>query len=602
MKRILILIVLTIITLSILYNIIQSQRLFGHFWKVNFKVLKPFENNNKTCLPSKNSTCNEKPTETNTVPVMNKEYLLDNHVYDRIGSIFSRKNDSLETTVRCVGPLRNQSCLYKNLYFINNTFIILTIKGKIFPVLTVRADSFETKTTTPDRHEFDSNAELEKFVRNSIDPIVLPGVTVFFTFPWLGNIGHTLFDALYPPYAALIRFPPRHLYPFRLLSEIDECSTCGDEDILNRFSGLGILKHYILKDMSNGTWFVFDELVMGSGMMGQRCTQPNLQLPGGVELDGSRLFRDRMYAQHGILPPARRFVHSAENRNQNDVLRAYIIDNKRYTGTDRNEINSAINEINNYTITYQKENINNISKLEWPLINISYLYYGDIRSQKRKSSRFKQTQIDARSPTYELQENHFAAQLRLMRTMDIHIVGPGTCQMYQTFLPDGSVVINLGGLQHLQPQYRNVTYTTYFEQYMTSGAPYLKGLYYPINERPKGIKKEELVKLILQAAKLIMNGFSIPVNPIESLAPDGRLFIEMCEKDKKFCELVTSRAPGVSFGCYHFWVDEVIHERGIWKRGDGIDGNTNVRCPFNRTLMHQLRNKYGIHHQDVDVH
>jgi hypothetical protein len=479
--------------------------------------------------------------------------------------------------------------------------MILTIKGRILPILSVRTHSFGTETISPSRHEFDSYSELEKFVRDSIDPIVIPGVTLFFSFPWLGNIGHSLFDALYPAYVALIRFPPRHLRPFRILCTIDECQTCSDEDIFSRFAGLGIIKHYVLNDISNGNWFVFDELVMGSGMMCQRCTQPNLQLPGGVELDGSRLFRDRMYVQHGIIPPARRQRHSAEGRNRHDVLRGYIIDNKRYTETDRKEINDAIEEINNYTIAHQNEGIINISKLDYPLINVSFLYYDQIKARKRKSSRFNATRIDARSPTYELKENYFMTQLRLMRTMDIHITGPGTGQMYQTFLPDGSVVVNVGGLQPLIPENRNITYTTYLEQYMTSGAPYLKGLYYPINERPKGIKREKLVKLIRQAAKIIMNGFSMPVNPTENLAPDGHLFIEMCEKDKQFCELVTSRAPGTEFSCYHFWIDEFIHERGQWEEVAGINGSKKIRCPYNRTLLHELRDKYGIHHYDIGV-
>ncbi|CAF4760212.1 unnamed protein product [Rotaria sp. Silwood1] len=55
--------------------------------------------------------------------------------------------------------------------------------------------------------------------------------------------------------------------------------------------------------MSTDRWFVFDELVMGSDMMCQRCIQPTLQLPGGVKMNGSRLFRDRMYIQHGLIPP-----------------------------------------------------------------------------------------------------------------------------------------------------------------------------------------------------------------------------------------------------------------------------------------------------------
>ncbi|CAF4168568.1 unnamed protein product [Rotaria sordida] len=340
---------------------------------------------------------------------------------------------------------------------------------------------------------------------------------------------------------------------------------------------------------------------MGGGMMCQRCTQPNLQLPGGVELDGSRLFRNRMYSQHGVLPPARRHSHSAEGRNRHDVLRAYIIDNKRFTKTDRKEINAAIIEINNYTIAHQNENISTINKLDWLLVNVSYIGYGSIESQKKKSSRFNATPIDARPPTYELIETYFTAQLRLLRTMDIHIIGPGTGAMYQTFLSDGSVVINLGGLIPLRPEDQNITHTAYMEQYMTSGAPYLKALYYPINERPKGIKREEVVKLIRQAAKLIMNGFSIPVNPKDNLAPDGQLFIEMCERDKKFCELVTTRARDTDFGCYNFWVEEFIHERGPWREQVSTDGIRKTHCPYNLTLMRELRDKYGIRHYETSV-
>ncbi|CAF4540286.1 unnamed protein product, partial [Rotaria sp. Silwood2] len=362
--------------------------------------------------------------------------------------------------------------------------MVAVIKGRILPVFAVRVYSFGTETVTPRIREFDSYSELQNFIRDSADPIVLPGVTLFLKFPWLGNIGHSLFDGLYPAYVALIHFPPRHLQPFRLLCAIDECKTCQDEDILNRFAGLGIIKHYVLNDMSNGSWFVFDEFVMGGGMMCQRCTQPNLQLPGGVELDGSRLFRDRLYAQHGVIPPTRRYKHSAEGRNQHDVLHAYVMDNKRFTDIDRKEINAAINEINNYTIAHQNKSITDINKLDWPLINVSHVYYDSIKGRKRTSSWFNETPIDARSPTYELIETYFTRQLRLLRTTDIQITGPGTGSMYQSFVPDGSVIINVGGLIPLTPKDQNITYTAYMEQYMASGAPYLKALYYPINERP----------------------------------------------------------------------------------------------------------------------
>ena len=76
---------------------------------------------------------------------------------------------------------------------------------------------------------------------------------------------------------------------------------------------------------------MFEELVMGSGTMCQRCTQPNLQLAGGVELNASRLFRDRMYKQHGLIHPIVRYKSSSEGRTSRDLLLAYVIDNKRQT-------------------------------------------------------------------------------------------------------------------------------------------------------------------------------------------------------------------------------------------------------------------------------
>ncbi len=135
------------------------------------------------------------------------------------------------------------------------------------------------------------------------------------------------------------------------------------------------------------------------------------------------------------------------------------------------------------------------------------------------------------------------------------------------------------------------------EQYMTSGAPYMKGFYYPINERTKGIKKDEVIKLIWQAGQLIMQGFSIPVNPLENLAADGQLFVEMCEKDKEFCDSVTIRSPNSNHNCVSFWVEDIVHEYRQWKLGGLYENGQNVSCPFNHTLLHELRIKYGIKHK-----
>jgi hypothetical protein len=298
--------------------------------------------------------------------------------------ILSFTNSTLETSIQCVGSLYNQSCLYKNLYYIDNAFMILTVKGRFLPPYSIRTNAFAFWETTPNKRVFDTYFDLQKFVRTVIYPKVIPSVTLHFGQYWHYNIGHALFDGLYPAYLALIRFPPRHLYPFRILAGLGNCNDCWSEDVYSRFGGLGIIKLSVLNKMSRGNWFMFDELIMGSGTMCQRCTQPNLQLAGGIELDGSRLFRDRMYRQHGLIPSVIRHKSSSEGRTSHDILLAYIIDNKRFTDNDRKEINHAINQINNYTNSYLNKTINNTTKLEWPLITVTYIYYNHVKAQNHQ--------------------------------------------------------------------------------------------------------------------------------------------------------------------------------------------------------------------------
>ncbi|CAF3875256.1 unnamed protein product [Rotaria sp. Silwood1] len=515
-------------------------------------------------------------------------------------SKFIHHNKTLETTIECVGSLYNQSCLYRNLYYFDHWFMILTVKGKQLPTYSVRTDAFVPSHITPNKRVFDTYSDLEKFVRTVIDPRVIPSVTVHFGQPWHDNIGHALFDGLYPAYVALIRFPPRHLQPFRILAAIADCNVCWSEDIYSRFGGLGLLRLSVLNKMSKNNWFMFEELIMGSGTFCQRCTQPSFQLPAGVELDASRLFRDRMYQQHGVLYPVVRQKSSSEGRNSSDVLQAYIIDNKRYTSEDRKEIDDAVSEINNYTNSYLNKTTNSTAKLQWPLVRVTYLFYNQIKARNFSNLQVNATPYESRSPTYELFENDFIAQLKLLRQMDIHITGPGTGQMYQTFLSDGSVMINIGGIRPWAAEKTERAYSSYLEQQMTSGTPYIKGLFYPINERQKGIQKNEVVKLIRQASQLILEGFSLPVNPRDNLAPDGQLFVEMCEKDKEFCSMVTNRISSKYYPCLDIWVEDFVHEHHQWQLGGLNDNGRKIDCPFNHTLLHELRKKYGILHKQTN--
>ena len=94
--------------------------------------------------------------------------------------------------------------------------------------------------------------------------------------------------------------------------------------------------------------------------------------------------------------------------------------------------------------------------------------------------------------------------------------------------------------------------------------PYIKGLFYSINQRTKGIKKDEVVRLIREAGEMILGGFKLPVDPINNLAADGQLFVEMCQRDRDFCSLVTNRSTSINFYCVDLWVEDFVHEHRHW--------------------------------------
>ena len=105
------------------------------------------------------------------------------------------------------------------------------------------------------------------------------------------------------------------------------------------------------------------------------------------------------------------------------------------------------------------------------------------------------------------------------------------------------------------------------------------------------------MKLIEEAADLISNGFAVPVNPKDSLVADGKLFIDMCEKDVEFCKLATERKVGRELHCNTMWIEEFVHEVKMWSPEDFIADGRQTTCPFNHTLLRELRQKYGITHE-----
>jgi hypothetical protein len=56
---------------------------------------------------------------------------IDGSAFFRTNGLFLSVNRSLKTTVHCIDPLYNQSCVCTNIYYVNKTFLILIGKGRI---------------------------------------------------------------------------------------------------------------------------------------------------------------------------------------------------------------------------------------------------------------------------------------------------------------------------------------------------------------------------------------------------------------------------------------------------------------------------------------
>ena len=111
------------------------------------------------------------------------------------------------------------------------------------------------------------------------------------------------------------------------------------------------------------------------------------------------------------------------------------------------------------------------------------------------------------------------------------------------FMSEGSFVINTGYCFPLQGKTGYYGFPLYADQFISEGAAYLKALYYPSSKlcppQPSNFMLQEnwhtstfdmsiLEALIMQAIR--MKGFSVPVEPLRNLSPEGRIFHEFLSR------------------------------------------------------------------------
>merc|ERR1711907_923250 len=110
-------------------------------------------------------------------------------------------------------------------------------------------------------------------------------------------------------------------------------------------------------------------------------------------------------------------------------------ENKRYTSSDREQIQAAMDELRDEGMVVEWLSWGNY----WP----------------------------------------FEAQLEKMGSSDIYITGPGTGMMLSPFMPNMSVVVNLGDCFK---RYDRI-HPSFEEEYVPEGSDFLRGLYYDSHTR-----------------------------------------------------------------------------------------------------------------------
>mmetsp|Transcript_93430 Transcript_93430/g.146986 ORF Transcript_93430/g.146986 Transcript_93430/m.146986 type:complete len:615 (-) Transcript_93430:231-2075(-) len=477
------------------------------------------------------------------------------------------------TSVHCQGTELKRSCAFKNLYFNYNEggFYVFSLEGARHPdfhsVLLLHKWS---KKGAIKQKTFSSLEAFRAFLDEHL-PLQHQGLSLIFDSVWHQNIGHAIWDGLYPAFSALCEWG-REAESFRSVVGFKEkChqpfaddGKCMSEGVFRRFGGDELLPYM---DLKNEGWQRFDDSIAGSGRKGQRSIGKDYSLPGSRENDRVRKFRDRMYTSHGLELPRGNGLLKADLKPLPSPMQGIIIHNKRFA---------------------------------FPELELLH----DIANSSSDTSQVHFRYVDFGAQPYR---GSFRRQLELIGKTALHISGPGTAQAYAPFLPDRSIHINLGDRRRLPGEEESLfkgRSVSFMEEVWSEGIPYLRALHYdPYLQAPIGLDKSHLLELIEQGTNLIRLSFPLPVPAGENLSPIARVFVEYCKAIGSECEVLIgllngdkragfkTRAPDVGWCVENAWAESIVFEMGGWSEQGLQDDGQHVQCKTDHRVLHQIRTR-----------
>ena len=386
---------------------------------------------------------------------------------------------------------------YKNLYSINGIIYFLTVNDIVLPYVKKFTISYDWR---PEIMKFDSEQQLIDYVNNlqNVKPIEL---SVLSDNLWYGNVGHGLFDVLYPIYLSLLKFGYVD-EPFTFISIEWWWRENMMYDTIKAFTKQELLEYPNLE----GTYH-FKTLVAGTDCTGNRVQNKEVFIYG-KQWDGLQQFKKRIFDVHNI----------AIDKPVNHVPNVIIINNKRFNEQDLEVIHKVV---------LQMSSVCNIKFVDW--------YYDYNRSG---------------NPT-------FVDQMKDFQDVDIQVTAPGTGMMYVPLMKKGAVNVNVGFIEHtqtngvrgnlkiLESKHEDHLVPAYMEQPICAGTYYVTSLYYD-RYKHNNLEIEPLVDLINQAIATLKSGQIIEGN----VPLDGQVFREYCRRAKDadaLCSALTWASLHVEF-------------------------------------------------------
>ncbi len=286
---------------------------------------------------------------------------------------------------------------YENIYFFNNEFYFLTLDKNIqLQEVKILGGPEHSDCIHKNEYVFKPNIKFfnnEKEINNFLDKeiIEIKGISNYFSHYYEHNIGHGLFDALYPSFLTLLNFFNENNNYTNLINLLHvpgwvcpmKCTKDWVLEIMEKFSGN---KNLLKNNLDKNKIYKFEVLIAGSGYAGISSINKNGIMPG-KKLNVLSKFRDRFYKNYNI------------NVENTKTLSISIIDSDRYSENDKTLLLKICEELNKNH-------------------NCNYLNWKDI--------------------------DDFKKQLNILSKIDIYICSPGTSGNYFPFLREKSIFINLG--------------------------------------------------------------------------------------------------------------------------------------------------------------